>query len=318
MGPARVLGCWRQEGKLGGDDYGMSLNQTDVAAGDRCAHTYISLDGIRLYVDDLVNPDLLTDASVGALGECFRQAQPFKHLVVEGLFSPRLLECILAEFESVNRGDWERYDNRNERKLGTKPSARLGPASQLYFDTIYSKRFVDFMGRVSGIDGLITDPMLYGGGLHKIPPGGKFAPHVDFNKHPVTKLDNRLVLITYLNKDWKPEYGGALQLWDAGGDRCVSEIVPLFGRSIIFYQSSRSIHGHPDPVRAPGGRSRRSVAAYFYSNGRTDEIAKRDHTTIIVKPITVGPYARLALGVKYWTPPVLLDAFRLITRRQWP
>ncbi|TWT11644.1 2OG-Fe(II) oxygenase [Reyranella sp. CPCC 100927] len=294
------------------------LGQAGADAGHRHARAYVSLDGVELDTAALVNPAMLMDDSIEALGERFRQAQPFKHLVFEGLFEPRLLERIHDEFEFVSRADWERYDNRNERKLGTKPSARLGPAAQLYFDTIYSKRFVDFLGRISGIDGLITDPMLYGGGLHKIPTGGKFAPHVDFNKHPVTRLDNRLVFLTYLNKDWKPEYGGALQLWDVDSDRCTVEVVPEFGRSILFYQSSRSIHGHPDPVRAPNGRARRSAAAYFYSNGRGDESTDHYHTTIIRKPITVGPYARLALGVKYWTPPVLIDAFRLITRRQWP
>ncbi|HKU97541.1 MAG TPA: 2OG-Fe(II) oxygenase [Vineibacter sp.] len=298
--------------------YNMPLGQSDVVASSAHARSYVSLEGVELDTAQLIDPAQLADASVEAASKRFREAQPFKHLVFEGLFAPRLLECIHGEFDAVSRGDWERYDNRNERKLGTKPSARLGPAAQLYFDTIYSKRFVDFVGRVSGIDGLITDPMLYGGGLHKIPTGGKFAPHVDFNKHPVTKLDNRLVFITYLNKDWKPEYGGALQLWDADSDQCVREVVPVFGRSILFYQSSRSIHGHPDPVRAPDGRTRRSVAAYFYSNGRSDEPTDHHHTTIIMKPITMGPYARLALGVKYWTPPVLIDAFRLITRRQWP
>jgi Rps23 Pro-64 3,4-dihydroxylase Tpa1-like proline 4-hydroxylase len=293
------------------------VQEPDGGMAGRTGGSFVSLNGVRLDSDELLDAGLLAGDSVRTLHDRFAQARPFRHLVLEGLFAPRLLECVDAEFSAMRGADWERYDNRNERKMGTRPSARLGPASQLYFDLVHSRRFVDFLGRVSGIDGLVTDPMLCGGGLHKIPAGGRFAVHLDFNKHPVTRLDNRLVFITYLNRDWKKQYGGALQLWDADTDSCAAEILPVFGRSVLLNLSSRSLHGHPDPVRAPDGRTRRSVAAYFYSNGRDDERVERDHTTIIARPITMGRYARVALGVKYWTPPALIDAFRLITRRQW-
>ncbi|HJQ61073.1 MAG TPA: 2OG-Fe(II) oxygenase [Vineibacter sp.] len=283
----------------------------------RDEENFFSLHGIRLDADKLINPLALTDANVSALRDQFVAAQPFKHLVLDGLFSPRLLECIHDEFDVVRSGDWQRYDTRNEVKMGTKASTPLGPAAQLYFDTIYSKRFVDFLSRVTGVESLITDPMLHNGGMHKIPTGGKFAVHIDFNKHPINKLDNRMVFITYLNKDWLPEYGGALQLWNGTRDKCEVEVVPEFGRSILMYQTSKSFHGHPDPVRAPAGRTRRSVAAYYYSNGRADEASDKDHSTIFVKPITMGRFGRIALGVKYCTPPVLVDAFRVLTRRQW-
>ena len=42
--------------------------------------------------------------------------------------------------------------------------------------------------------------------------GGKFALRTDFTQHTMTKLENRLIFITYLNKDWLPSYGGALEL----------------------------------------------------------------------------------------------------------
>ena len=66
---------------------------------------------------------------------------------------------------------------------------------------------------VTGIDDLIVDPTLFGGGMHAMPSGGRFDLHTDFQQHPRTKLDNRLVLITYLNPDWREDYGGMLELW---------------------------------------------------------------------------------------------------------
>jgi Rps23 Pro-64 3,4-dihydroxylase Tpa1-like proline 4-hydroxylase len=317
--PAAATAACRQW--LGGAK-GRGMNQSvrrdlRVPDAERDESTFFSVHGVRLDADRLVNPLATTDENVAALRQQFEDAKPYKHLVIDGLFSPQLLECIHNEFDDVRGADWQRYDTRNEVKMGTKPNSRLGPAAQLYFDTIYSKRFIDFLSRVTGVESLITDPLLYNGGMHKIPTGGRFAVHLDFNKHPVNKLDNRLVFITYLNKDWKPEYGGALQLWNATKDRCEAEVLPVFGRSILMYHSSVSYHGHPDPIRAPDGRTRRSVAAYYYSNGRDDEATDKDHTTIFVKPITMGRFGRIALGVKYCTPPVLVDAFRFVMRRRW-
>jgi Rps23 Pro-64 3,4-dihydroxylase Tpa1-like proline 4-hydroxylase len=74
------------------------------------------------------------------------------------------------------------------------------------------------------------------------------AMHVDFNQHEVTRLDNRLVFITYLNKDWLPAYGGALELWSAEEEKYKVEVLPVFGRSVLFAHSSRSLHCYPAPV----------------------------------------------------------------------
>ncbi len=274
-------------------------------SGDR-----IIINGVSLGLDEIVNPDFLAPKRVEALRESFMNAKPFKHIVVDGLFSPKLLEMVHADFDRLNWSDWRRYDNSNELKRGSAPKTWLGHASQLYFNTIYSGRFVDFIEQVTGIHGLVTDPELFAGGLHDIPTGGKFAMHIDFNQHSVTRLDNRLVFITYLNKDWKPSYGGGLELWDMDEDKFAAEVLPEFGRSILFYQSSKSLHGHPKPVDAPNGRSRRSAAAYFYSNGRSDGDGPDFHTTQFPKTVEPPKHEKLSNMAKYLLPPVVTDGVR--------
>jgi Rps23 Pro-64 3,4-dihydroxylase Tpa1-like proline 4-hydroxylase len=276
-------------------------------AGDR-----IIIDGAVVGLDEIVDPAWLEPKRVKALHQTFVSARPFPHIIFDGLFSPRLLELMCADFDRLNWSEWRRYDNANELKRGSAPKTRLGHASQLYFSTIYSGRFVDFLERVTGIEGLVTDPELFAGGLHDIPTGGKFALHVDFNQHAVTKLANRLVFITYLNKDWRPSYGGALELWDIEENKRAAEILPEFGRSILFYQSSKSLHGHPQPVAAPEGRSRRSAAAYFYSNGRSDGDGPDFHTTRFVTTIAPLPREKLVNTLKYLLPPIILDGVRKV------
>ncbi|VTZ50263.1 conserved hypothetical protein [Methylocella tundrae] len=276
------------------------------------AGDHVVINGATLALDDIVNQDFFAPKRIAALRETFLNAKPFPHLVFENLFSPRLLEMVYADFDRLNWNDWRRYDNSNEFKRGSAPKTWLGHASQLYFSTIHSGRFVDFIEQVTGIHGLITDPELFAGGLHDIPTGGKFAMHIDFNQHAVTRLDNRLVFITYLNKDWQPSYGGGLQLWDAATEKCAAEILPEFGRSILFYQSSKSLHGHPTPVNAPNGRPRRSAAAYFYSNGRSDGEGEDFHTTQFPKTVEPPQHEKLSNMMKYLLPPALVDGVRKV------
>jgi Rps23 Pro-64 3,4-dihydroxylase Tpa1-like proline 4-hydroxylase len=218
------------------------------------------------------------------------------------------------EFDRLKWSDWRRFDTIDERKRGTLANTRFGHATQLYFDTIHSNVFVEFLQKVTGVEALIPDPTLHAGGLHEIPQGGRFSMHVDFNQHPVSRLDNRLVFITYLNKDWLLSYGGALELHSMDDENCKVAIEPVFGRSALFYHCSKSFHGHPDPVNAPDGRSRRSAAAYFYSNGRSDGESSEYHTTLFPRSAPLVRDQKLANFLKYLTPPVLVDALRGLRR----
>ena len=71
---------------------------------------------------------------------------------------------------------------------------------------------------------LIIDEKLNGGGLHEIKKGGLLKIHSDFNRHPILNLDRRLNVLVYLNKDWKEDYGGHLQLWDKEMQKCEKKI----------------------------------------------------------------------------------------------
>jgi Rps23 Pro-64 3,4-dihydroxylase Tpa1-like proline 4-hydroxylase len=184
---------------------------------------YICINGVKLSLNEIINEDFLTPKKIKELSETYSKNAPFPHLVFENLFSPKLLELMDRDFEALKWTNWRRYDNANELKRGSLPNTRFGSATQLYFNTIYSGIFLKFLTDVTGVNGLVTDPEFHGGGLHDIAAGGKFAMHIDFNQHPVTKLANRFVLITYLNKDWAPSYGGDLELWDVDEQTCGSQ-----------------------------------------------------------------------------------------------
>ena len=171
-----------------------------------------------------------------------------------------------------------------------------------------SAPFLDFLTGITGIKNLIADSYFDGGGMHQIQPGGKLAVHADFNKNSGTKLDRRLNALLYLNRDWKPEYGGELELWDRDMTRCRKKIAPLFNRLVVFSTTDFTFHGHPEPLKFPAGTTRKSLALYYFTNGRpADEISDAHSTLFRARPgENIYPAReRITNIVKDLLPPVL-------------
>jgi len=133
---------------------------------------------------------------------------------------------------------------------------------------------------VTGIENLIPDPTFEGGGLHQIPRGGKLAMHADFNKHRRFGLDRRLNALLYLNKDWREDYGGHLELWNRDMTQCEAKILPVYNRLAVFGTTDFTFHGHPNPLQCPEGMTRKSLALYYFTNGRPAEEVSGTHSTL--------------------------------------
>lgn len=207
-------------------------------------------------------------------------AKPFPHVVFDNFFDPTLLELILEEFPKPGAIKWQKFDNAQEIKLASAAEASFGPATRLLLYHLNSATFLQFLSTVTGIDNLIPDPLFEGGGLHQIVRGGKLGVHADFNKHHDFGLDRRLNLLLYLNKDWQEDYGGHLQLWDKEITRCEAKVLPIFNRVMIFGTTDFTYHGHPDPLQSPEGVTRKSLALYYFSNGRPAEEVTGEHSTL--------------------------------------
>jgi Rps23 Pro-64 3,4-dihydroxylase Tpa1-like proline 4-hydroxylase len=207
-------------------------------------------------------------------------AQPYPHIVLDNFFAPALLEQVLEEFPRPNQIRWQKFDNAEEIKLASNVETSFGPMTRLLLYHLNSLTFLQFLSSITGIDNLIPDPCFEGGGLHQIVRGGKLAIHADFNKHRLYGLDRRLNLLLYLNKNWREEYGGHLELWDRGMSRCEAKVLPLFNRVMIFSTTDYTYHGHPDPLDCPEGMTRKSLALYYFTNGRPETEVSGEHSTV--------------------------------------
>jgi hypothetical protein len=178
---------------------------------------------------------------------------------------------VLTEFPDLER-DAVRFEDETSVKLATKGEGRFGPRTRDFLHFLNSEPFLGFLQELTGIErALMPDPYLEGAGCHEIKPGGFLKVHADFREHPATGLDRRLNVLVYLNRDWDEEWGGHFELWDEEMQGAVKRIPPNFNTMAIFSTTATSYHGHPDPLRCPPDRSRRSLALYYYTNGRPEE-----------------------------------------------
>lgn len=216
----------------------------------------------------------------------FREARPFRHLVIEAFFPPDFADALLACFPPFERGN-----ARNEQGLagGKSTVERIrelgGPYAELDAH-VQSPAFLDWLSNATGIPDLLYDPHYFGGGTHDNRNGQELDPHVDFNRHPETGWHRRLNLIVYLNPVWDPAWGGALELHSDPRSEVdeITLLAPRFNRCVIFETTEWSWHGFgritlPEP-RA--NLSRRSIALYFYTRERPAEELAPEHSTIYV------------------------------------
>ncbi|HVY93248.1 MAG TPA: 2OG-Fe(II) oxygenase [Bryobacteraceae bacterium] len=238
---------------------------------------------------DQLSPELPGQAD--SLRAAFTTAKPFRHISIENFFATDFAERLLAEFPSfdqklaINEGG-----TTGGKSVNTKVR-EISPAYRELYDLISSKPFLEFMSRVSGIPDLLLDPKMFGGGTHENRHGQELDPHIDFNYVEDHSLHRRLNLIVYLNKDWKTEWGGAIEIHSnprLADENQIRAFDPLFNRAVMFETNEFSWHGFPK-INLPESerhRSRKSISIYLYTRDRpAEEIAPSHGTFYVQRPL---------------------------------
>jgi len=207
------------------------------------------------------------DAELATLRKRFSGAHPFPHVVIDDLLTPRGLEAV-RHFPAADWTGWSSFGDAYQRgKLVCNDIEAIpGPLAALIHE-MSAPRFLSAIERVTGLDKLIPDPHLNGGGLHSTGEGGILVPHTDFHVYAGLNLFRYINVLLYLSPDFGPEDGGALELFRKGSDKAETAITPALGRCVIFKTDDNSVHGFTNPVRK---KRRNSIALYYY---RSEESA---------------------------------------------
>lgn len=259
--------------------------------------------------------------------KAYKNASPFPNISFKNFFDEDMLNEILEEFPDLAKKGDIKFNSPNEVKLATKGEAKFGPKAKRLMHFLNSEPFLLFLQEITGIEEkLMPDPYFEGGGFHETKPGGFLKIHADFNKHKETKLDRRLNVLIYLNKDWDDSYGGHFELWDRDMTKCVKKVAPEFNTLAMFSTTDFSYHGLPNPLTCPPDRSRKSLALYYYSNGRpAEEINSglEDHNTLFKARVGAdeemkkyNTTQRVKNVVKDLTPPIVTKLAKKILQNK--
>ena len=223
--------------------------------------------------------------------QVFTEALPFKHIAIDGFFEESFAERLLAEFPSFDRRLAISEGGAAGGKAVNPKIREISPAYEELYSFISSGPFLEFMSRLSGIPELLLDPKMFGGGTHENRHGQELDPHIDFNYAEDHGLHRRLNLIVYLNKEWKTEWGGAIEIHSnprLPDENCIRAFDPLFNRAVMFETNEYSWHGFPK-INLPDEerhRSRKSISIYLYTRERpAEEIAPPHGTFYVNRPL---------------------------------
>jgi Rps23 Pro-64 3,4-dihydroxylase Tpa1-like proline 4-hydroxylase len=229
------------------------------------------------YVFDLVRLEHL-----GAqLGASYRSATPYPHAVIDDFLRPECAAELSASFPRPEDDiGWDHFGAESyEVKLGCSNERRFPAVLRSALHDMNSGPFISFLETLTGIEHLLPDPHLAGGGIHLTREGGHLGIHADFNWHERLQAHRRLNLLIYMTPDWSSACGGELELWDSQAKACQRVVEPLFNRAVLFSTRSDSFHGHPNRWKS-ASINRQSIALYYYTTTRDPDEIREPHNTL--------------------------------------
>lgn len=233
----------------------------------------------------MIHPDVIRRAT--DIESEFQQAKPFRHVAIDGFLLSEKCESLLRDFPVFDEKRATNEHGQVGRKAVVEHVSDVSPAYRAFYQYINSEAFLDVMSKLTGIEGLIADKTLFGGGTHNNLSGQGLDVHIDFNVDERTMLHRRINLLIYLNKEWEEAWGGAIELHSDPHNSSLDQVasfLPLFNRAVIFETNEYSWHGFPRIALPPEKQhlTRKSFSIYLYTKDRPAEDVVAPHTTFYV------------------------------------
>jgi hypothetical protein len=204
---------------------------------------------------------LLSEWDIEELRRKYITAEPFEYVVIPNFFTDDVAHKIHNVLPDPNESWWI-YDNPFENKYVLNEFT--GNLKNI-FDFINSEVVLTRLRSITNIHDLENDPYFHAGGLHAYGRNGKCGLHLDYNIHPVTYKERRVSLMVYMCKDWQPEYGGKLELWDKNLTSKTIVDCDMWNTAILFKTNEINYHGIPNPIKCPSNMYRKVIGVYYMS-----------------------------------------------------
>ena len=199
-------------------------------------------------------------AQAGELREQWQSSGPINHFVVDDTFPVEWAHAIRRAFPQPQEMTLKR--TLREVKYVAAQMDRYQP---LLEDAVYAFQMPEVMRvveRITGLEAVEPDGLLYAGGVSLMAPGHFLNPHVDNSHDKMRERYRVLNLLYYVSPDWTEEYGCNLELWPAGLSGRPITITSRFNRLVVMVTHRSSWHSVSKNL-APEDRC--CVSNYYYS-----------------------------------------------------
>lgn len=198
----------------------------------------------------------------------FKEALPFKHVVIDNFFHEEVAYDLSNELNDLSQNGIELNTDEHQfqnNKFFLSDLSLMPSLTQLVCRYSISNDMLSFISAITGIPYLQSDPTFSGGGIHISKNGGRLGMHEDFNELELEDkiLYRRINLLIYLHKEWDSSWGGNLILQK---DDVIEKIEPLFNRAVIF-DTVNTLHGNPERLNIPYDNYTRNSLAFYYYDG---------------------------------------------------
>jgi Rps23 Pro-64 3,4-dihydroxylase Tpa1-like proline 4-hydroxylase len=249
---------------------------------------------LKLLFMSIIPAAFFEDANLQKLHSEFNAAKPYKHVVIDGLLNPDFADSLYANFPGFDKMS-RNYQGLNEKKSEGAGFENFHPSFTELRAALNTPEFYKAISAITGIDNLYSVEDALGMGVHQGSDGSYLDIHIDFNIHHVQNIHRRANLLIFLNKNWKEEYGGMLELWNKDVTKLEKSLLPAFNRCVIFETNEISYHGY-NKITVPQGETRKSFYGYYYTDLRDD--AKGYHDTIFKARPEEGMSKKIKTDVK--------------------
>ena len=200
--------------------------------------------------------------------------EPWKHIVIDNLFDDNLMKNACASIPDYNSTYWnsaKKYINEYTSKWEMTNIMLFPDPIREITNYLISSEFVNKLEKMTGINELIIDEKIYGGGLIISPEGAFLEKHIDFNYNNDIGLFRSVNLILYFNE----LNGGEFQLYDEKLNE-IKVIKPNINRMLIFASNNKTIHGFNKII----SESRKSLNLWYYTKNNQEYVDHEPHKTI--------------------------------------
>ena len=204
---------------------------------------------------------------------------PWSHGYSESFVDDEFAKKMNKEFPKWDSPIWDRWGKVFDTEYGYKKmladKSVMPPSIFSFIEQLESQKFISKVSEATGIDNLLIDDELYGGGLFLHPTGSHLTTHVDFNFNNDIKLYRAVNLLYYMSDDCE---GGDFELYDTDLQKQKS-IPPKLNTCILFATNNKTYHG----VNKVISGYRKLLSLWYYTKEPTKDLSEQPHRTLWVK-----------------------------------